>query len=110
MNILELNHPLTSITLHPRKQKEELLYICNLVMVIRLSYLRFIELLVPWEESLIFSDPWDLKLMKFSSQNLQIKATFYQSFKPSCTKGGGGGVAMTPNGFLNITLLGRNQN
>ena len=63
MNILELNnHPLLAITLHPRKQKVELLYICNLVMVIRLSYLRFIELLVPKEESLIFSDPWDLKL------------------------------------------------
>ena len=29
--------------------------------------------------------------MKLSSQNLQIKATFYQSFKPACTKGGGGG-------------------
>ena len=55
MNILELNnHPLSAITLHPRKQKVELLYICNLVLVIRLSYLRFIELLVPWEESLIF--------------------------------------------------------
>ena len=40
MNILELNnHPLSAITLHPRKQKVELLYICNLVLVIRLSYL-----------------------------------------------------------------------
>ena len=29
--------------------------------------------------------------MKLLSQNLQIKATFYQSFNPSCTKGGGGG-------------------
>ena len=28
--------------------------------------------------------------MKLSSQNLQIKATFYQSFKTACTKGGGG--------------------
>ena len=63
MNILELNNrPLSAITLHPRKQKVELLDICNVVMVIRLSYLRFIGLLVPWEESLIFSDPWDLKL------------------------------------------------
>ena len=63
MNILELNNdPLSAITLHPRKQKVELLYICNIVMVIRLSYLRFIELLVPWEESLFFSDLWDLKL------------------------------------------------
>ena len=63
MNILDLsNHPLSAITLHPKKEKVELLYICNHVMVIRLSYLRFIELSVPWEESLIFSDPWDLKL------------------------------------------------
>ena len=63
MNILELNNDsLSAITLHPIKQKVELLYIFNLVMVIRLSYLRFIELSVPWEESLVFSDPWDLKL------------------------------------------------
>ena len=30
------------------------------------------------------------------------------SEKPSCTNGGGGG--MTPNSFLNITLLRMNQN
>ena len=48
MNILEFdNHPLSAITLHPRKQKAEL-YICNHATVIRLSYLRFIELSVPW--------------------------------------------------------------
>ena len=63
MNILESdNHRLSAITLHPRKQNVELLYICNHAMVIRLSYLRFMELLVPWEKSIIFSDPWDLKL------------------------------------------------
>ena len=63
MNILEFdNHPLSAISLHPKKQKAELLYICNHATVIRLSYLRFIELSVPWERSLIFSDPWDLKL------------------------------------------------
>ena len=45
MNILEFdNHPLSAITLHPRKQKVELLYICNHATVIRLLYLRFIEL------------------------------------------------------------------
>ena len=63
MNILEFdNHPLSAIALRPRKQKVELFYICNHATVIRLSYLRFIELSVPWERGLIFSDPWDLKL------------------------------------------------
>ena len=53
MNILEFdNHPLSAIILHPRKQKVELLYICNHATVIRLSYLRFIELSVAWEKSL----------------------------------------------------------
>ena len=64
MNILEVdNHPLSAILLHPRKQKVELLYIFNHATVIRLSYLRFIELLVAWEKSLIFSAPGDLKLI-----------------------------------------------
>ena len=55
MNILEFdNHHLSPITLHPRKQKVELLYICNHATVIRLLYLIFIELSVPWEKSLIF--------------------------------------------------------
>ena len=43
MNILEFdNHPLSAIILQPRKQKVELLYICNHATVTRLSYLRFI--------------------------------------------------------------------
>ena len=63
MNILEFDyHPLSAVSLHPRKQKKELLYICNHATVIRLSYLRFIELSVPWERCLILSDPLDLKL------------------------------------------------
>ena len=50
MNILQFDdHPLSAITLHPRKQKVELLYICNHAMVMRLSYFRFIELSATWE-------------------------------------------------------------
>ena len=64
MNILELdNHPLSAIILHLRKQKVERLYICNHATVIRLSYLRLIELSVAREKSLIFSVPWDLTLI-----------------------------------------------
>ena len=66
MNILEFdNHPLSAIILHPRTQKVELLYICKHATVIRLSYLRFIELSVAWEKSLKldFSIPWNLKLI-----------------------------------------------
>ena len=64
MNILEFdNHPFSAIILHPRKQKVELLYICNHATEIRLSYLRFMELLVAWKKSLIFSVSWDLKLI-----------------------------------------------
>ena len=53
MNILQFDdHPLSAmITLHPRKQKEELLYICNHAMVMRLSYFRFIELPATWEKA-----------------------------------------------------------
>ena len=52
MNILEFdNHPLSAITLHPRKQKVELLYIANHATVIRLSYLKFIELSATWEKA-----------------------------------------------------------
>ena len=52
MNILELdNHPLSARTLHPRKQKVELLYIANHAMVIRHSYLKFIELSATWEKA-----------------------------------------------------------
>ena len=61
MNIL--NHPLSAIILHPRKQKVELPDICNHATVIRLSYLRFIELSVAWEKCLTFSSPGDLKLI-----------------------------------------------
>ena len=72
MNILESdNDPLSAITLHPRKQEVQRFYICNHAMVIRLSYLRFIELLAPGEKSLIFSDPWDLKL----NETLNTKPT-----------------------------------
>ena len=108
MNILELNnHPLSAITLHPRKQKVELLYICNLVMVIRLSYLRFVE-----EESLIFSDPWDLKLNETFITKPTNESHILSELQTFLSKGGGGGggVGMTPNGFLNITLLRMNQN
>ena len=43
MNILEFdNHALSAIILHPRKQKVELVYICNNATVIRLSFLGFI--------------------------------------------------------------------
>ena len=110
MNILELNnHPLSAITLHPRKQKVELLYICNLVLVIRLSYLRFIELLVPWEESLIFSDPWELKLNEnFHHKTYKLKPHSIRASNLPVQRGGG--VGMTANGFLNITLLRMNQN
>ena len=59
-----INQPLSTIILHPRKQKVELLYTCNHATVIRLSYLRFIELSVAWEKSLIFSAPGDLKLIE----------------------------------------------
>ena len=63
MNILKSdNHPLSAIALHPRKQKVGLLHIYNHATVTRLSYLRFIELSVPWEKSLLFADPWDMKL------------------------------------------------
>ena len=80
MNILEFdNHSLSAIILHPRKQKVELLYTCNHAKVIRLSYLRFIELSVAWEKSLTFSVPWDLKLIGTLIQNLQIKSTFRAS-------------------------------
>ena len=54
-------HLLSATTLHPRKQKVEPIYICNQ----RKSdfYIRrFIEVQVPWENSSIFSVPWDLKL------------------------------------------------
>ena len=64
MNILESdNHPFSAIILHSRKQKVELLYICNHATEIRLLYLRFMELLVAWKTSLIFSVSWDLKLI-----------------------------------------------
>ena len=64
MNILEFDKsPLSAIILHPRKQKVELLYICNHATVIRLSYLRFIELSVASEKSLIFSASGHLKLI-----------------------------------------------
>ena len=83
MNILEFdNHPHSAVTLHQRKQKLELLCICNHAKVIRLSYLRFIELLVPWEKCLIFSVLWDLQLNATLIITPKVKATFHQSFRP----------------------------
>ena len=75
MNILEFdNHPLSAIILHPKKQKVKLLYIYNHATVIRLSYLRFIELSVAWEKS--------LKLDVFSPLEFEANCNFdYKTFK-----------------------------
>ena len=64
MNILEFDKSHSfSYNFTSKKAKVELLYICNHATVIRLSYLRFIELSVGWAKSLIFSVPGDLKLI-----------------------------------------------
>ena len=62
MNILQFdNHPLSDRTLHPRKQKVELLYIYNHATVIRLLS-QIYRAFGPLGEKLDFSDPWNLKL------------------------------------------------
>ena len=62
MNILEFdNHPLSATTLHPKKQKVELLYICNHAMVMTFTS-HIYRAVGPFGEKLDFLVPRNLKL------------------------------------------------
>ena len=63
VNILVLMNIFSAIILYPRKQKVELLHICNHATVIRLSYLRLYRAVGRLGEKFDFLAPWDVKLI-----------------------------------------------